>query len=112
MNEQNPFRKALDWFGPNGERWAKGGFVLGDARCAYGGLALVLGVDVEETDRLPSPYEEIIDSTAQALFPDRWTEDWIVPARKTASVNDHPDTTFDDIRTLFEKAAVRWDERI
>ncbi len=116
MSDENPFRAALEWFGPHGERWGQGSFVLDDGRrCAYGGLAEVLRIDIEQTGEVYGevygPAAVLLDDLAHSFFPDRWDVDSAV-ARFTASVNDHPDTTFDDIRAIFEKAAVRWDERI
>lgn len=110
---ENPFRAALEWFGPNGERWGKGEFVLPNGtRCAYGALAEVLNVDIQSIGALPFIYEDQIDAAAEALYPDRWGDEGLYGPRKTAAVNDHDETTFDDIRVIFEKAAVRWDERV
>jgi len=111
-DEQNPFRAALEWFGPNGERWGKGEFVLPSGkRCAYGGLAAVLDIDIEDDACLPHQYESALDAAAEALFPDRFVTIW-ADARNTAAVNDHDDTTWPDIEQVLEKAAVRWDERL
>ncbi len=109
MTGENPFRAALEWFGPNGERWIKGRTYDEEGNgCAIGGLAFTL-----RALRRFSLYDaarDLLNETAGELFPDRCTNYW--GTSPAAQVNDHELTIFDDIRALFEKAAIRFEERI
>lgn len=110
--EKNPFRKALE--GWDEDQWIKGemydyrdGQVV--ASCALGRLDYMWAVtsDSVDTYRLAN---HILTQTFHALYPDRChaEEDYgTIP-----TVNDHEDTTFEDVRAAFEKAAVRWDEQV
>lgn len=105
---ENPFRAALEWFGPNGERWCHDG--PGDRDWEKDG-ALVTGCSVlvfEAVGVFSKDLRRRLDCVAADLFPDRA---WVKDLTPSASVNDHPDTTFDDVRQVFEKAAIRWDEQ-
>ena len=106
MADENPFRAALEWFGPNGERWRKlnGGHPWRrDEGCALVAVSAVSS----------SPEWDCASRLGRVIweqYPDRvWDND---DDMAVAHFNDHPDTTFDDVRTVFEKAAVRWDERV
>jgi hypothetical protein len=77
-----------------------GAYGPGGSVCAVGALSEV-NYDWKSGD--------IIDEVAAELFPDRRAE---YPGyRPVAAVNDHPDTTLDDMRVIFEKAQIRQDER-
>ncbi len=96
MNDENPFRAALEWFGPNGERWRKASMTADwgpDEGCAL--VPLPAGVGAMD----------LLGDLLREMYPKRYD-------KSIGFWNDHPDTTFDDIRTVFEKAAVRWDERL
>lgn len=55
----------------------------------------------------------LIDAVARELYPDRvHGDEEEVGLRYTAQVNDHPETTLDDIRVIFEKAQLRLDEQV
>lgn len=68
--------------------------------CALGAC-----VDVDLTYEVTN----VLDAVAEELYPDRYTPDGLRPI---AAVNDHPDTTLDDMRVIFEKAQLRLDERV
>ena len=100
--EKNPFRKALEWF-EGGRKWAKRVFRSGDRACSLGALSWA------EASKQEATY---LDDLAVELFPQRAKHDHEGLLRPTAQFNDHPDTTWEDIEALFEKAAVRWEERV
>lgn len=62
------------------------------------------GGDLEAFDRTALP----LDAVAESLFPTRIDPD--SPKALVAQVNDHPDTTFEDIEVIFEKTAIRASE--
>lgn len=73
-------------YGPNGEV------------CAVGAC---ISADVEYKDI------NLLDIVAAEQFPDRAVSG---AQRAAAAVNDHPETTLDDMRVIFEKAALVADE--
>ena len=104
----NPYRRALE--GWTEEQWIKGVSrdLQGTRFCAIGRLKWY-GYDRctwESLDEAARP----LDALALEMFPDR-ASGFHPNERVIAWVNDHPDTTFEDVTALFEKAAVRWDEQ-
>lgn len=105
----NPFRKAAEAVPGH---LHKGDYFDGNGNaCAAGHVYQALGChSQEDVDGWRDEPEhgrawELLNQTAIAMFPDRGTLD-------IAEVNDHPDTTEDDIVSILEKAAVRWDEQV
>lgn len=109
--ETNPFLRSLD--GWTREGWIKGAMYrwehyVGeiDGWCSLGRLDQACNNSygyVEAWQTLGRVFND--------LFPDRLGEN---PEFEDPipMVNDHPDTTFEDIQAAFEKAAVRWEEQI
>lgn len=95
----NPFREGLEVLREKG--WCQGAIEDDKGRkCAIGGLLLTNPT----TNSLP-----FLAEITEELFPDRYR---ISNKHPVAIFNDHPHTTFEDVEAVFEKAAVRWDERV
>lgn len=102
----NPYRRALDGWGPNG--WIKGSL-----RDEAGGRCMVgrLGQVGEHEHRL-------LSVTIEEQYPERRVTIFGVDGLLFASdplaiiidFNDHDDTEYPDIQMVLEKAAVKWEE--
>ena len=74
--------------------------------CILGHLTNVMGHPIH---RKNSPVE-LLDKVAFELFPDRVDHNCAEDASWT--VNDHPDTTEEDMLSIVEKCEVLWNERV
>jgi hypothetical protein len=93
----NPFRRALQGWTEN--QWCQGGLSDEQNRlCIIGRICSVT------TFKEQGPTCHFLNKIASQMFPDRTRIGYAFP------VNDHPDTTFQDIQSILEKCAVRWDE--
>lgn len=55
---------------------------------------------------------DVLSEVARELFPDRLGMQHSMSVNPVAQVNDHPDTTLDDMRVIAEKAQLRQEERV
>src|ERR1700674_1438787 len=102
----NKIREALDWFGPNGERWGKGSIM--DTR----GNACILGA-LREVGTVRMPCYSInkgVTTTPEyrhiaATIREQYGERCGVTHIGIGGFNDHPDTTWPDVERIMEKAA-------
>lgn len=96
----NPFRKAL-------EGWTEDQWIKGDATRTVGaritGMCLIGRISVMCPGQIAKA-DPILRPLVKEQFPGR--------AHGPVDFNDHPDTTFEDVCQVLEKAAVRWDEQI
>lgn len=76
--------------------------------CSLGILSLATTTSVEQ---LPEEVTKTLADIIREHYPDRTHLDEH-DARVIILFNDHPDTTFDDVERVFEKAEVAWDERV
>ena len=98
----NKIWEALDYLGPNGEKWMKGLLKDGDRACLLGAL-VACGVEQEST----TPEYLAIGKAIQEQFPDRYPGEPHLPY-----FNDDDKTTFDDVRVVMQKGAVALDEMV
>lgn len=92
-------REALDLLRRDG--WCKGKQEDERGRHCIVGAAHCVGAYQEDFIAL--------DAVAEQQYLDRVGSGLLVPA---AALNDHPDTTFEDIERVMEKAALRLDEAV
>lgn len=93
--------------------WHQGDYADGRGNyCAAGHWLKAIGYTDKQMDFAEPETDEdtnamcaLLNKVAIELFPDRGFQ-------FIAEVNDHPDTTEEDMVTVLEKAAVRWDERV
>jgi hypothetical protein len=102
-------RKILDGF-DGGRRWLKGHFRdSAGNRCILGALG-VLG------SREFNTIQPVIEGVIAEQYPDRCIrvgpayDIQLIPS--AAHFNDHPDTTWNDVERVFEKADLLLDEQI
>lgn len=81
--------KPVNW-NKDGE-WYKGGNPNSNCMCAYGAVMRVTGNFTEWPSK--EDYSQPLEDAAMMLFD-----------REVIDVNDHPDTTHDDIMALFDRA--------
>ena len=107
----NAYRDLLRFFGDDGENWLQGkyyDFSLGADQprfCLFGGMAHVrrlLLMDLHDDD-----YTELTKAIREQ-FPLRWQR----CRQALYAFNDHKETSWPDIRTVLEKAAVAVDEEV
>lgn len=111
MNDDNFFDKAAKSLPGH---WCKDVYADGNGNyCAAGHMLLAMGYIPEQMtfDFVESSSEteaiRMINKIAAEMFPDRVR----VAAPFIADLNDHPDTTEEEIVSVLEKAAVAWGER-
>lgn len=98
----NPFPRALEIIRRRG--MAKD--IQEDSKgrvCLYGALSLAA---YGHTYNGVYPHREIMDGQAKFLFPDRYGYGW---SDSAASVNNHPDTTQEDVELILKHSAYEWD---
>lgn len=121
----NVARKTLEILNAFG--WIKGSARSHDGYCAIGAMTVAMGswrCGVNGPQKLPSPFNKEVEYVKAAervrgiikeQFPDRcfgWPAIEFQPIRFVAAFNDHPDTTFDDVRMVLEKTAIKLDEEV
>ena len=107
----NAYRDLLRFFGDDGENWLQGKYYdysLGADRprfCVTGGIAHVRGLNL-----LALREEDFAELTKviREQFPLRWQR----CGRALYAFNDHKETSWPDVRTVLEKAAVAVDEEV
>lgn len=106
MTIENPFPRMLTLF-RNGEGWTKrqGVLALEDGSWAYCSMG-VLGLCLLVNRELWSSCCYLLAETITEQYPDRIIEEAI----PITHFNDHPATTFDDVRVVFEKASLKFDQ--
>ena len=127
----NPFVDLLKWFGPNGERWYQGTYFLCESgmtshfidptdppvkACLLGGIEIVANSHFEKAVDFDSWCDGILNKTSCEMFPSYahqvyWhSSEKIQMTFHIGNWNDAEDRTFDDVRALLEKCALRWEE--
>lgn len=106
MNSVEIATKALEWLRNNG--WAQGAGIYRNPRrdCMVSALSQVVHQGTwARHQKLHAAYN-VLAQVCREQYPDR------VGTRRSdaISVNDHPDTTFEDIERIYEKAIVRLQE--
>lgn len=94
--------------------WTQGRFNRGDSRCSIGWIYAIGGIPGHlPGERLREQCEQVklLDEIVSEQFPDR-VADLQASHNATVAFNDHPETTEEDVVAVFEKAAVKWDERV
>lgn len=94
MNDGTKLWDALDLLRRDG--WCKGTAGLPDMPKCIIGAAMCAGADVHD--------QRALDEVACEQYTDRLNHERLRPA---AAFNDHPDTTFEDVERVLEKAAIR-----
>lgn len=110
----NKIWDALDYL-DGGKRWIKGNLYDDDGgrgSCLLGAFSRV-GVSWASYDDIGiNAVKDII----RDQYPERCNDSGGVPITSTnfpiPNFNDHPDTIFDDVRVVMEKAAIKLDEAI
>lgn len=74
-----------------------------DRVCIYGALSLAVYSD-KECYPLCVAARNHLDKTAYSLFPDR-----SLHCKDAAAINDHPDTTLEDIELILKHASYEWE---
>lgn len=98
---RNPYRETADSLEGH---WHKGSLGDGDGnRCLIGHAIDRVGQRLDRTGEWDD-FVTLLEQTMQEQLPGRGI---II-----ANINDHPDTTEEEVLTVLDKAAVRWDERI
>jgi len=92
--------QVLDFFGPDGEFWNKGQAYGWWERNGKTPCCLFIAID----DPIVA---KIVAEVVREQYPDRCGDSRSWPI---APFNDHPDTTFDDIRLVCEKAKIALEE--
>ena len=108
----NAVAKALEALRSSG--WSKGRYVAPDgSHCMLGALNVALGLPDEYVLGTSHPAHTAIANVVAEQYPDRACfyrqvdNSWDL---SVATFNDDPDTTFDDIKLVLEKAAIALDE--
>ena len=96
----NPFEKVLDRLREKG--WIKGRYHMDESSCLLGAAMMERAVYWFSCGLTAN--NTLIVSIIESQYPDR-IEFGVVP-----DFNDHPDTTFEDVEKVLEKAAVKWEE--
>ena len=115
---ENPFWRGLERL-EGGEKWIKSSLVGRDGtHCLLGALANTQSESdwkVFEKDPIISDAVEQVVSIIFDQFPDLLDpDDYPTHTERIDAVwefNDDPNTTFDDVRSVLEKAAIRFDEK-
>lgn len=107
MNARQILQKTLDLLGPNGEHWCKHAYKTGDGSfCSYGALCESV---LNDPDRFHAGSEytkaRLILATQVKLARPNWKSDII-------DFNDNTETTFADVRRVFQKAINRAAHRV
>lgn len=95
--------------------WHKGG--LTDRNGNYCGLGHIInafdltGLDITGHTSAVDVYY-LLDIKAKEMFPDRLGNENTAASAAFPQVNDHPDTTEEDILAVMEKAAIAWEESV
>jgi len=97
-------QEGLELLGPNGEHWVKQAYEHSGNYCALGAIAKAAYGYVYQDTRHPRPpdrfktalYKSARTYLTKALFDSQGTS--------IVMFNDHPETTFDHVRQLFERA--------
>ena len=101
VETDNPYKKVLDRLRQRG--WHKGSF--GDRR----GPNCLVGAHMQthcSTIKQFKQWTEDIIGIILVQYPDRINGSMA----EIPNFNDHPDTTFEDVERVLEKAAVKWEE--
>lgn len=115
--EVNPYPLMLEWYETHGwiqhqmydvPEWTPYAITAGCISGCFRQVMIQLyGCDWQGPKEGRQEWEEL-NQWAGELFPDRKSS--AVTMSSVVCVNDDLSTTFDDIRTLIEKAAIRWEE--
>lgn len=123
-------RAALDWLGPEGERWVSGrlveyskvGLIQPARACMEGSVRMALWGTMElpaQSHMRPSRENlkemkrfgrilRLLTQVAIAQFPDI-ANDYEEPVQDVPEFNDHPKVGFGEVRVVFEKAIAEAD---
>jgi hypothetical protein len=101
----NPYREALKIL-DNGNHWGQG-WGREEVDCMVSAMGFVSESYYGNASLLTNGTLLLPERIAAELFPDRCDKSaalWVF--------NDHKDTTFEDVRVVFERAAVEYDSRV
>lgn len=101
--DTNPLRATLD--GWNKDHWIKDSVRQGQRWCLIGRMHYV------NHDQWPATLGTLVGVILEQ-YPERVDPCYSIAELAIGDFNDHELTTFDDVRAVLEKAAVRWEERI
>lgn len=106
MQEVNPFRRAQEVLEKRG--WCKHVMIDKTNKVCLLGAIGVANHSQEEYKASPNTWFEypVILNIIKEQFPERYRSDSI-----GESFNDKPETTYDDVWLVLDKAAVWWDEQ-
>jgi hypothetical protein len=129
----NPFTQMLREFGPNGENWIKKAYggrtnrrlqacLIGAARWLVYESLVGARLDVNQpyshtytywVEALRDPrFDQIRDLLAAVISEEFPAYAKVMVGSTIANFNDSEETTWADVRTVLEKAAAKWDERV
>lgn len=106
---RNPFTKALE--GWDGDHWIKGALRerTPDGHMGYCALGRLDSIASEtHSYSWAADAVGVLENLSLEMFPERVGK---FNYTSVPGVNNHPDTTWDDMVSWFEKAALRWEEK-